>query len=332
MSVGRPEQRIVVTAPVPPDVRAVMERRLTEAGLQVIPNPGGVGVLGADDLAALLPVASGIVIGPGELSAELIDSAPRLRAISKFGVGVEAIDLDAATRAGIGVTSTPGVNADSVADLTLALILSLARRLPEVTAALRAGRFERAAGMELAGKTLGLVGLGAIGQAVARRAQAFGMQVVGRAPTSAADYAGEQGIELAPLEELLPRCEVLSVHTPLDDCTSGLIGASELAALPRGALVINTARGGIIDEAALLAALRSGHLGGAGLDVFADEPPGDNPLLALDSVIATPHVGGATREAFLRAGLAAVDNLLALLHGEAPRALLNREALRVRGS
>lgn len=332
MSVSRPEQGIVITTPAPPDVRAAMERRLTDAGLQIIANPDGASVLDADDLAALLPYATGIVIGPGRLSKELIDSAHRLRAISKFGVGVETIDLDAATRAGIGVTFTPGVNADSVADLTMALILSLARRLPDVTAGLRAGRFERPAGMELAGKTIGLVGLGAIGQAVARRAQAFGMRVVGRAPTSAVDRAGEQGIELASLAELLPLCDVLSIHTPLDQGTSGMIGASELAALPQGALVINTARGGIVDEAALLAALRTGHLGGAGLDVFADEPPGDNPLLSLDSMVATPHIGGATREAFLRAGMRAVDNLIALLRGEAPPTLLNPEALRTHES
>lgn len=259
----------------------------------------------------------------------MISAAPKLRAISRFGVGVDSIDVGAATQAGIGVTYTPGTNTDAVADLTMAIMLGLARSIPAAAGSMRSGVFERFVGVELSGQTLGLIGLGSTGLAVSRRAQACGMRVVALARPSAALRAKQYGIELLTIDRLLTRADVLSVHVPLTAETRGLIGHAELAALPRGAFVINTARGGVVDESALLLALKSGHIGGAGLDVFEREPPGDNPLLRLDSVIATPHIGGATHAAFLRTGLEAVDNLIAVLGDDPPPTLLNPEALKV---
>lgn len=321
--------RVVVSIPAPIEIRDAISQRLAAADLDVIQNPGGRNVLDADGLSELLPEAVGIIVGPGQISAKLIGNSTRLRAISKFGVGVESIDLEAATRAGIGVTYTPGVNADAVADLTVAFILLLARRIPTASAGLRAGLPSRPVGMDLSGKTLGLVGLGSIGRGVARRAQAFGMTVIARGPTLGQHYANEHGITILPMEALLPRCDVLSIHTPLTAETKGLIGDTELAALPAGAFLVNTARGGIVDETALLSALTSGRLAGAGLDVFVSEPAYTSPLLTEDSVIATPHIGGATYEAFMRAGMQAADNLTTVLRGERCPTLLNPEALEV---
>jgi glyoxylate reductase len=254
------------------------------------------------------------------VDAELLEMAPGLRVVSTCSVGVDHIDVAAASARGIRVGYTPGVLTDATADLTFALLLAAARRIAEADRFVRAGAWTKAwepallLGRELAGATLGIVGLGAIGQAVARRARGFGMRVVGWTRSG----RGAPGVEsVASLGALLARSDFVSVHVARAPETLGLIGAAEIARMKRGALLVNTARGGIVDEAAVCAALASGQLGGAGLDVFAREPlPPDSPLLAAPNLVLAPHIGSATRETRARMAELCVRNLVAGLRGE----------------
>jgi D-3-phosphoglycerate dehydrogenase len=271
---------------------------LRQAGLELDNRPGLSGAALLDALRA----ADGVVVRSGtRVTAELLDNPGRLRAIVRAGVGVDNIDVAAATRRGIVVMNTPGGNTVSTAEHTLTLLLALARHIPAADASTKQGKWERGkfVGTQLAGKTLGIIGLGRIGREVARRAAAFDLTVLGYDPFLAPDRAAQLGIESVPdLDQLLPRCDFLSVHTPLTAETQDLLGARELARLRRGAFVLNCARGGIINEEALAEALRTGHLAGAALDVFTQEPPPrDHPLLGLANVIVTPHLGASTVEA-----------------------------------
>jgi glyoxylate reductase len=254
------------------------------------------------------------------VDAELLGTAPRLRVVSTCSVGVDHVDVAAATARGVRVGYTPGVLTEATADLAFALLLAAARRIPEADRFVREGRWVKAwepallLGRELAGATLGIIGLGAIGQAVARRAAGFGMRVAAWTRSGRA----VPGIEsVRGLDELLARADVLSVHVARTAETIGLIGAREIARMKRGALLVNTARGGIVDEAAVCAALASGRLGAAGLDVFATEPlPMDSPLLTVPNLVLAPHIGSATRETRARMAELCVKNLVAGLRGE----------------
>jgi D-3-phosphoglycerate dehydrogenase len=256
---------------------------------------------GEGDLAEQLADIDAVIVRSGTtLTRELIEGAPRLRVIGRAGVGVDNIDLDAATERGVAVLNAPSGNTTSAAELAFALLLSLARRIPAADRSMREGAWDRAAfrGIELHGKTLGLVGAGRIGAEVARRARAFGMRIVAYDPYLSDERADTLGLVVAPLDRVLEEADVLTLHVPLTDATENLIGADALARMKPGAYLINAARGGIVDEDALLDALQEGRLGGAALDVYADEPPAaDHPLRALDSVVLTPHLGAATREA-----------------------------------
>jgi D-3-phosphoglycerate dehydrogenase len=273
---------------------------LRQAGIEVDNRPG----LKGDDLLAALRAADGVVVRSAtKLTADRLENPGKLRVIVRAGVGVDTIDVGAATRKGIVVMNTPGGNTISTAELTLAMMLALARRTPAGDAYVRSNpaRWDRKQfmGTQLADKTLGIIGLGRIGREVARRALGLSMKVVGVEPFMTPTTAQQLGIELLPdLATLLPRCDFLTVHTPLTNETRNLIGARELALLPAGARVINCARGGIIDETALVEALQSGHLGGAALDVLVQEPPpADHPLLKFPNVVFTPHLGASTVEA-----------------------------------
>jgi glyoxylate reductase len=252
---------------------------------------------------------------------ELLDAAPRLRVVSTCSVGVDHIAVAVASARGIRVGNTPGVLTEATADLAFALLLAAARRIPEADRFVRDGKWTRAwepnalLGRELAGATLGIVGLGAIGRAMARRASGFRMRVVGWTRS----LRGAAGVEsAASLDALLAQSDFVSVHVARTPGTLGLIGAQAIARMKRGAVLVNTARGGIVDEAALCAALASGQLGGAALDVFSTEPlPADSPLLAAPNLVLAPHIGSATRETRARMAELSVRNLVAGLRGRA---------------
>ncbi len=264
--------------------------------------------------AKVQPVA--VLSRQGPVTAAVMDAAPGLRVIARHGVGVDDVDVAEAQRRGIVVTRAPGSNTQAVAEHTMALLLALAKDLPLLSAEVAGGAWRKAETKvrDVAGLRLGLVGCGAIGQAVARLAAAFGMSIAAHDP-ALPDGAGIEAV--AGLHALLARSDVLSLHLPLLPATRRLIGAAELAALPRGAIVLNTARGGLIDEAALLAALEAGHLAGAGLDVFEDEPPpGDHPLRRHSRVICTPHVAGVTDGSLVNMGVMAAECIVAVLRGD----------------
>ena len=258
------------------------------------------------EATAILPILS------DRVDAELLDAAPRLRLVANHAVGYDNVDVPACTARGVWVTNTPDVLTESTADLTLALILSLSRRLREGEQLVRSGKWAGWAptqllGVELSGKTLGILGYGRIGRAVARRAEAFGMRVL---------FTARGGG--VPLDALLEESDVVSIHCPLTPQTRGLFDAQRLLQLKRGALLINTARGPIIDEAALAAALQAGHLGGAALDVFEHEPRVHPALLGRDDVVLLPHLGSATRETRQRMAEVALAQVELVLRGERP--------------
>ena len=273
---------------------------LRQAGVDLDDRHGLTG----DALKEAIRAADGLIVRSGtRVTAELLENPGKLRAIVRAGVGVDNIDVAAATRKGILVMNTPGGNTVSTAEHTIAMLMALARGLPAADASLHGGKWERGKfiGCQLAGKTIGIVGLGRIGREVARRAAGLDMKPLGFDPFLSSTAAGQLGLEtVTSLEELLPRCDFVTVHTPLTDETRDLINASRLALLPKGARVLNCARGGIINESDLAAALKSGHLAGAALEGFAQEPPSpDNPLLKLPNVVVTPHLGASTVEAQL---------------------------------
>ncbi len=266
---------------------------------------------------------------------EVLAAAPRLRVVSNFGVGYDNVDVEAATRHGVLVCNTPGVLTDAVADLTIGLLIALARRLVESERLVREGQWMRGAaqlGVDLKGKTLGIIGLGRIGKAVGRRAQAFGMHVCFH------DQFRDPGGELAfctyrDLDDLLREADFVSLHVNLSDDTRKLIGARALALMKPTAYLINTSRGQVIDQPALAEALQQEQIAGAALDVLEVEPPApDDPILQLSNALLLPHIGSATRETRLAMLNLAVDNLLAALRGEMPPCAVNPEALTVRRS
>lgn len=282
---------------------------LNAAGLQIDVWPGPA-PMPRETLLSRLTGCVGIIPMPTDtIDAEVMDAAP-LQVIANHAVGVDNIDLAAAAARGIPVTNTPGVLTDATADLAMALLLAVARRVVEGHTLVSAGQFEgwrptMLRGMELRGATLGIVGMGRIGQAVAARAQAFGMQII--------HHSRRSGM---PLTQLLSQSDVVSLHCPMTAQTRHLIDADALRTMKSTALLINTARGPVVDEAALAAALRSGEIAGAGLDVFEHEPAVHPDLLDLDNAVLLPHLGSATRQTRRRMARLATDNLLAALAGD----------------
>ncbi len=305
--------RVFATRPLPGDGLA---RLAAAAELEVWPGPGAPP---REALLAAAARAEGLLcLLTDRVDAALLGAAPRLRAVSSVSVGLDHVDLAAATARGIPVGFTPGVLTDTTAELTIALLLAAARRVVEADRFVREGRWREWApdlllGRDLGGATLGVIGLGAIGRAVVVRARALGMTVLGwsRGQTEV------PGVEAVPLDALLARSAFVTLHVALTPETRGLIGERELALLPRGAVLVNTARGGIVDEDALARALASGQLAGAALDVFAREPlPPTSPLLFAPNLVLAPHIGSATLRTRARMAELAVANLLAALAGE----------------
>jgi D-3-phosphoglycerate dehydrogenase len=290
-----------------------------------------------------LKEVDGMVARKVNVGAEEMDRAPRMKIIARHGVGLDSVDLEEATRRGILVTNTPGANRESVAELALSFMLALARRIPQAQKAMAnmpkgdIGIFSALlkqyslTGIDLEGKSLGIIGTGRIGSTVARKCiAAFDMKVKGYDPYVSSEVMKSFGVErVERLEDMLPKIDFLTVHCPLTQETRGMVGKKELARMKKGAYVVNTARGGIVNEKALLEALNSGHIAAAALDAWEVEPPDPkDPLLNHPNVIGTPHYGGTTEESLYRVGIAAVEEVLRVLRGEPPKYPVNPEVLK----
>ncbi len=271
-----------------------------------------------EELVASIGDADVLISGTEPVTARVLVAAPRLRIIAKHGVGYENIDLEAARARCIPVALAGGAIADSVADMAMGLLLAAARQIPQGNASVRRGEWKRFVGPELTGKTLGIIGLGQIGKAVCRRAKGFGMRVVAYDAYPDRAFAASWGVTYLSLEELLEQADFISLHAPLTPETRQMIGAPQLASMKPEAYLVNTARGELVDEAALYEALRSGAIAGAASDVFMHEPPRGSPLLTLDNFIAMPHSAGQTPEGLRRMGEITAENVLRVLRGEEP--------------
>jgi D-3-phosphoglycerate dehydrogenase len=284
-------------------VKIVVAEKISAAAVAQLHEPGWT-VLTAEQLDGKLPeqVESAdalIVRSAVQADAALLAHAKKLRVIGRAGVGVDNIDLDAATRKGIAVMNTPGANAVAVAEQTIGVMLAMARHLCRADALMHAGKWEKKSlqGTELRGKTLGIIGLGRIGMEVARRARVFGMELVAHDPFVAATIAKEQGIRLAALDEVYAVADYITLHVGLTPQTTGMINAGSIEKMKKGVRLVNCARGELVNEIDLAEALKSGKVGSAAIDVFAEEPPKNSPLLSLQNVVLTPHIGGSTHEA-----------------------------------
>jgi D-3-phosphoglycerate dehydrogenase len=303
--------------------RILVTEELAARGLATMRHAGhDVAVrlgLSPDDLLAEVADADALVIRSAtRVSAEVLAAAPLLVVVGRAGIGLDNVDVAAATRRGVMVVNAPQSNILSAAEHTMALLLAQARNIPQAHAALRAGKWERSRweGVELHGKTLGVVGLGRVGALVAQRALAFGMRLVAYDPYVSADRARQMGVELLDLEHVVAQADFLTVHLPKTAETIGLVGKDLLAKARRELRVINTARGGIVDEEALAEAIAAGRVAGAALDVFAQEPCTSSPLFELESVVVTPHLGASTKEAQDKAGVTIAEQVVLALTGE----------------
>jgi D-3-phosphoglycerate dehydrogenase len=305
-------------------MKVLVTEPLSESGLALLRQDFEVDVrpeLAKEGLADAIPPYAGLIVrSQTKITEDVLDRAELLKVIGRAGIGLDNVDVEAATRRGVLVVNAPQSNILSAAEHTIALMLAQARNIPQANAALRAGRWERERfqGVELHGKTLGVVGVGRVGTMVAQRAVAFGMRVVGYDPYVSKDRAKQVGVELMPsLEALLVQSDVITIHLPRTPETESLIGEREIGLMRDGARIVNTSRGGIVDERALVNALRDGKLAGAALDVFSEEPvPTSHPLLVFDQVVATPHLGASTQEAQDKAGAAIADMVRLALRGE----------------
>ncbi len=311
--------------------RILVADKLAEEGLQRLRSAQGVEFdvrtgLAPAELAGVVGDFDGMIIRSGvQVTAECFENCGRLRAIARAGVGVDNIDLDAATQRGVIVVNAPLGNTISAAEHSIALMLALARRLPEAYTSLRAGRWERQkfVGVEVRAKTLGVVGLGQVGSEVARRGRAMEMRVIAADPYVAAERASSLGVELVSLDELLEQADFISLHVSLTATNRDLLGDEQLNKVKPGVRIINTARGELIDEEALVRALDDGRVAGAAIDVFREEPPVDSPLLTHDRIIVTPHLGALTPEAQERVAVDVAEQVLAILRGEPARYAVN---------
>jgi len=289
-------------------MKIVLAEKVSPATLAVLKEEPGWEIVTADQIAKLGPgglekelaEADALVVRSAvQVDAKLLEAAPKLRVIGRAGVGVDNIDIDAATRGGIVVMNTPGANAVAVAELTVGLMIAMARSVPRANATMHAEKWEKKSlqGSELRGKTLGIIGLGRIGLEVARRAQGFGMELIGYDPFIAPVIAREHEVALVPIDEIFKRSDYLTLHVGLTSQTEGMINATSIKIMKPGIRIINCARGELIVDEALAEAVRSGQVAGAALDVFRHEPLKDSPYFGLDSVLLSPHIGGSTNEA-----------------------------------
>jgi D-3-phosphoglycerate dehydrogenase / 2-oxoglutarate reductase len=307
-----------------PDRRPVVlvAEELARSALEVLAADFEVRHVDGADRAALLPALAGVdavvVRSATKIDVEALAAADRLSVVARAGIGLDNVDVAAATARGVLVVNAPTANIVSAAEHAVALLLAAARNVPAADAALKSGEWKRSrfTGVEIAGKTVGVVGLGRIGVLVAQRLSAFGTRLLAYDPYVQPARAAQLGVRLVGLEELLAESDFVTVHLPKTPETVGLIGARELALTKPGVRIVNAARGGLVDEAALADAIRSGHVAGAGIDVFATEPTTDSPLFGLPGVVVTPHLGASTVEAQDKAGLAVARSVRLALQGE----------------
>ncbi len=301
--------KVLIADPVSPLCQEILRR----AGIEVEVRTG----LPAAEMRGALAGASGLVVrSETKVTEDLLAAAPTLRVVGRAGTGVDNIDVAAATRRGVVVMNAPGENTIAAAEHTFSLLLALSRNVPAADRSLKSGKWERARflGVELMGKSLGIVGLGKVGREVASRARAFGMEVIGFDPFLPEEAVARLGVPMRPLPDLLSRSDFLTFHVPLNPQTRHLIGAAELERCKKGVRIVNCARGGIVDEAALAQAIRDGKVAGAALDVYEKEPPGAaHPLVGLDAVVATPHLGASTFEAQEKVAIRIADQIVAFL-------------------
>jgi D-3-phosphoglycerate dehydrogenase / 2-oxoglutarate reductase len=311
-------------------VRVLVAEPLGQAGLDRLAQEHEVDVrlnLARDELLGALPDYDALIVrSQVQVDGTAIAAGTRLKVVGRAGVGVDNIDVDAATRAGIAVVNAPTANTLAAAEHTLALLLALARRVATADASVRRGEWRRGdfMGSELGGKTLGIVGLGRVGLAVADRARAFAMNLLGSDPLVSAEAAATYGVRLVDVDALLAESDVVTLHVPLGAGTRGLLDAARVGRMKPGALLVNVARGGVVDENALADALISGRLGGAAIDVFEHEPLADSPLLKAPNTVLTPHLGASTAEAQARASLEVVQGVVDVLAGRPATHRVNR--------
>lgn len=291
--------------------------RMKAAGCELIPNEWGRAPT-EDELLESIAGVDVLISGTEPVTARVLAAADRLKVISKHGVGYENINLEAAKTCGIPVTVAGGAIADSVADMAMALLLAMARKVPQGDSAVKAGKWPRMVGVELRGKTLGIVGLGQIGKEVAKRAKAFGMEAIAYDLYPDERFAQSWGVRYLSLEQLFAASDFISLHAPVTPETRNMINAGTLALMKPAAYLINTARGELVDEEALAEALRQGRLAGAASDVFKKEPPDGNPLLQLDNFVAAPHSAGQTLDGLRKMGEITAENALRVLAGQPP--------------
>lgn len=297
-----------------PDLRTDLECQVGE----VIYNQTGK-PLSSQDVATLLPGVDGYIAGLDVIDRVALEAADCLKVISRYGVGYDRIDLDAAQEKGIIVTNTPGANAVSVAELTIGLMLSLARQIPESIQSIRQGKWLRSPGISLRGKTVGILGLGAIGKCVAARLKGFDCRIIAFDPYVDCEFVANLGIEIFSMDEVISQADFLTLHLPVMPETRGLVNAEFLSKMKKGSFLLNTARGELVKEDDLLAAIRSEHIAGAALDVFSQEPPSlENPLIQMPNVLVTPHSGAQSDDATNAMGRMAMEDCLAVLRGSNP--------------
>jgi len=312
--------KVLVSDALAPEGIEILERA---PGLTVVSRTG---MKPAELLEAVRDIDGLVVRSSTKVTAEVIAAARELRVIGRAGIGVDNVDVPAATQHGIVVVNTPEGNNITTAEHAIALLVALARHVPQATASMKAGQWEKTkfSGMELFGRTLGVIGLGNIGRIVADRARGLGMRVIAADPYTTLELAAKLDVELVPLPELFQRADAISVHVPKTKETTKLLGRDAFAKMKRGVLIVNAARGGIVDEAALLEALGSGQVGGAGLDVFEQEPPPkDHPLVQHERVICTPHLGASTEQAQLNVSIAVAEQVRDFLQNGAIRNAVN---------
>jgi D-3-phosphoglycerate dehydrogenase len=319
--------KVVSTSPTFGYYAAEPLEYLKTRGARIVLAPQGK-KMSEDELIEFVKDYDAIIVGIEKITAPVIEASKKLKIIAKHGAGVDNVDVKAASARGIVVTSAPGANSDAVADLAMGLFLSLAREIPFADRSVKEGKWPRLAGVQMNEKTLGVIGLGQIGKKVVARALGFNMKILVCDVIRDEAFARQTALRYVSLDELLAQSDFITIHVPLMPSTDRLIGERELGILKKQACIVNLSRGNIVDEEALYRSLKEGRIRGAALDVFSKEPPAGSPLLSLDNVILTPHMGGYTLEALRDTGLICVRNILDLFEGRTPQFVINPEVLK----